>query len=89
MRKDEEDLIGIDRRTEMETVFSQHLPRHCNVRTQRISVQKLAKALGMTRQAVNYWFAREKLPHQQITKLTKLPGSTLTLEILFPFSVSE
>lgn len=90
MRSDDiEDLIGLDRRSKMELAFTKHLPRYVNKKTERLSVQKLAKALGMTRQAVNYWFLREKLPHNQINKLIALPGSTLTLEILFPFSINE
>lgn len=83
------DLIGLGRRSKMEMVFSEHLPKYRNKRSKRISIQKLAKGLNLTRQAVNYWFLRERIPHSQINALISLPGSTLTLDILFPFSLSE
>lgn len=89
MFDDEDDIIGIDRRTKMERVFFKHLPNHRNEEGTTVSVAKIAEALDMTRQGVNQWFLREKLPHEKIDDLCNLNGSSLTLEILWPFSLSK
>lgn len=89
MYDNEEDIIGVPRRTKMERVFFKHLPNHRNIANTSVSIAKIAESLNMTRQGVNQWFLREKLPHEKIDELCGLEGSTLTLEILWPFAVSK
>lgn len=85
-----DDLIGdLDRRGKMEAMFFEHLPNHRLEDGTRISMFKIAQDLEMTRQGVNYWFTREKIGFNQLEKLIRLEGSTLTIEMLYPYSIPE
>lgn len=85
-----DDLIGdVSRREQIEALLAENLPLYCREGTKILDLPKLRKALGLTRQGMNYWFTRENISHRKLKELTELEGSTLTIEMLFPFSVLD
>lgn len=47
-----------------------------------LSFARVADDLGISRQAVRAWFVTGHISLKSLRRLTKLPGSTLTLEAL-------
>lgn len=90
---DIDDLIGRapedDRRTVMERLFYEHLPLHRNEANDAASIAKIADGLNMTRQGVNQWFVRGVVANERLQEIVDLPGSTFTLEILWPLTIRE
>lgn len=93
MRQDDEDLIGL---TPLYDVFYDHLPHHRGKQRNRIDIRKIGADLGISFQAVNRWFVLKKasktgisyyLPPDWMRPLCNLEGSTLTEEILRPYTV--
>ncbi len=74
-----------------------HLPAYRSPRLgKRLDIQKLALDLGITCQAVYSWFEKKEskkaqseyfLPPVWVKPLCNLNGSTLTPEILFPYTI--
>lgn len=85
-----DDLIGeVSRREEIETLLFDHLPNHRNKANTGLNSKKLWEDLEMTRQGLNFWFTRERIAVTQVKKLIELEGSTLTYELLMPFTVAD
>lgn len=86
----DDDLIGsADRRSTLEELFLQHLPNYARADGKGVDYKVLADDLSLTRQAVHLWFSRERISYQQLQNLVDLPGSTFTLEILYPLCLAE
>lgn len=88
-REDEKPSGEMTRREEIEALLFDHLPFHRNLDGDKLDYKKLWKALGMTRQGLNFWFTRERISMNKVTKLTKLRGSTLTADMLLPYTVAD
>lgn len=82
-----DDLIGeVSRREQIETLLFENLPKHRTEDGQKLDLKKLYGDLDMTRQALNFWFVREKISYKKMKELVELDGSTLTYEMIYPFT---
>ncbi len=82
-----DDLIGdISRREQIENLLFKNLPNHRTEDGTKIDTAKLREDLDMTRQGINFWFTRGRISYFKMKELTELDGSTLTLEMLLPFT---
>jgi hypothetical protein len=64
-----------------------HLPNHRRAGDGKaLDAAKIARDLNISSKAYYAWFQRKRLSHRRIASLTKLEGSTLTVELLFPFT---
>lgn len=89
-----EDLIGDDFEGELDDLLFEHLPNHRAERgypsqRRKINTRKIAYDLGISTQAVNYWFQKRRMTWKQVIPLTKLEGSTLTVDMLLPFTIRD
>lgn len=75
----------------------ERLPQHRSaMRGKRLNIQRLGNDLGVTYQTVNSWFSEKRdaschrsyyMPVKWIVPLCQLPESTLTEDILRPYTV--
>ena len=89
-----DDIIGDDFESELVDLLYEHLPNHrievLSARQRRkINTQKIAHELGISTQAVNYWFQKRRVTWKQVIPLTKLEGSTLTADMVLPFTIRQ
>lgn len=88
MHRNTADLVGdIPWDEKLRDTLKKHLPQHVT-ESGKLDIPKIAKDLNMTRFGVDLWFDRKSLPHRRAKQLIKLPGSTLTPEILAPLLLS-
>lgn len=82
-----DDLIGeLTRADQIRELLFEHLPNHRTEDGRRLDNKKVREDLDMTRQAYGNWFTRGRISYLKMTDLTKLEGSTLTLDVLLPFT---
>lgn len=85
-----DDLIGdADRKSTIEALFYENLPKYRGGRDYSVNVPALSKDLQMSRQGVYLWFSRGRISNNKLQELVDLPESTLTLEMLYPLSLRE
>lgn len=85
-----DDLIGdLPKRAQIEELLFDNLPNHRSEDGTKLDVKKLRLDLGLTRQGINFWFTRERISYFKMKDLTQLEGSTLTLEMLLPFTYAD
>lgn len=93
MTKGHDDIVGL---VPLYDVFYEHLPNHrSDKRENGISMHKIAMDIDLTVQAIHHWFkpkvartgAVHYLPVMWMEPLINLEGSTLTEEILRPYTL--
>lgn len=70
-------------------VLYANLPEHRGKSKGKIDARKISEDLGISYQAFYKWFkadGQEKVPTGRVKQLIGLPGSTLTLEKLLPYT---
>lgn len=84
-----DDVIGgetLDFKERLRALFWEHLPKYRSDRYKgECNLARIARGLEISSQAVQAWLTNGKVSFRQAKKLTELDGSTLTLELLWPF----
>lgn len=89
-----DDIIGDDFESNLVDLLYEHLPNHrleilLPRQRRKINIRKIAYELGISTKAVNYWFRERRVTWKQVISLTKLEGSTLTVDMILPFTIRQ